>query len=70
MKKTKLAVIFGGKSSEYLISLHSAASIIKYIPDDQFDVTLVGITEEGKWLYFPGDVADLLHLERNRRCLF
>lgn len=59
MKKIKLAVIFGGKSSEYLISLHSATSIIKNIPEDKFDVTLVGITEEGKWLYFPGDVEEI-----------
>ena len=56
MKKTKLAVIFGGKSSEYLISLHSATSIIENIPVDKFEVILIGITEEGKWLYFPGNV--------------
>ena len=59
MEKIKLAVVFGGKSSEYLISLHSAASVIKNIPNDKFDVTLVGITEEGKWLYFPGSVEEI-----------
>ena len=59
MKKIKLAVVFGGKSSEYLISLHSAASVIKNIPNDKYDVTLVGITEEGKWLYFPGNVEEI-----------
>lgn len=59
MKKIKLAVIFGGKSSEYLISLHSATSIIKHIPDEKFEVTLVGITEEGKWMYFPGSVEEI-----------
>lgn len=59
MQKTKLAVIFGGKSSEYLISLHSATSIIKNIPTDKFDITLIGITEEGKWLYFPGNVEEV-----------
>ncbi|QSX05154.1 D-alanine--D-alanine ligase [Sedimentibacter sp. zth1] len=59
MKKTKLAVIFGGKSSEYLISLHSAASAIKNIPNDKFDVTLIGITSEGKWLYFPGSIEEI-----------
>ncbi len=59
MKKTKLAVIFGGKSSEYLISLHSATSIIENIPVDKFEVILIGITEEGKWLYFPGNVEEV-----------
>ncbi len=59
MKKINLSIIFGGKSSEYLISLHSAASIIKNIPTEKFDVTLIGITEEGKWMYFPGNVEEI-----------
>lgn len=59
MNKLKLAVIFGGKSSEYLVSLHSAASVIKNIPTDKFDITLIGITQEGKWLYFPGNVEEI-----------
>lgn len=55
MEKIKLAILFGGKSNEYVISLHSAAAIIKNIPSDRYDVTLIGITEEGKWLLYEGD---------------
>lgn len=55
MKRTKLAILFGGKSNEYSVSLHSATAIIKNIPKDKFDVTLIGITQEGKWLCYNGD---------------
>ncbi len=52
--KTKLAILFGGKSDEYSVSLHSAAAIINNVPDELFDVTLVGITQEGRWLLYEG----------------
>ncbi len=52
--KTKLAILFGGKSDEYSVSLHSAAAIIKNVPKELFDVTLIGITQEGKWLLYEG----------------
>nr|WP_312579505.1 D-alanine--D-alanine ligase family protein [Sedimentibacter sp.] len=55
MDKIKLAIVFGGKSSEYSISLHSVTAIINNVPRDKFDVTLIGITEEGKWLHYDGD---------------
>lgn len=54
--KTKLAIMFGGKSDEYSVSLHSAAAIIKNVPEELFDVTLVGITKDGKWFLYEGDV--------------
>ena len=52
--KTKLAILFGGKSDEYSVSLHSAAAIIDNVPQELFDMTLVGITQEGKWLLYDG----------------
>lgn len=56
MKKIKLAILFGGKSNEYTISLHSATAIIKHVPKDLYDIILIGITESGKWLLYEGDV--------------
>lgn len=50
--KTKLAILFGGKSDEYSVSLSSAAAIIKNVPEELFDVTLVGITQEGQWFLY------------------
>jgi D-alanine--D-alanine ligase len=57
--KTKLAILFGGKSDEYSVSLHSAAAIIKNVPEEMFDVTLVGITQDGKWLLYEGSVDNV-----------
>lgn len=52
--KTKLAILFGGKSDEYSVSLHSAAAIINNVPGELFDTILIGITQEGKWLLYEG----------------
>ena len=54
MNKTKLAILFGGKSDEYLVSVHSAAAIIKNVPCELFDITMIGITKNGKWLHYEG----------------
>lgn len=54
MNKIKLAILFGGKSDEYLVSLHSAAAIIKNVPEELYTVTLIGITTDGKWLHYEG----------------
>ncbi len=56
MSKIKVAVIFGGASSEHDISLISASNIIKNIPAEKYSVTCIGITKKGRWLYYPGDV--------------
>jgi len=50
MSKTTVAVIFGGCSSEYEISLLSASSIIRNIPKDKYEIIMLGITKEGHWL--------------------
>lgn len=49
MKKNVL-VIFGGQSSEHIVSCMSAVNVINNIDKDRYDVTMAGITEEGKWL--------------------
>ena len=43
-------VLFGGRSSEYEISLMSGSSVIRHIPTDKYDIVTVGITKDGKWL--------------------
>lgn len=59
MAKLKVAVIFGGASSEHNISLISASNVIKSIPTDKYDITCIGITKTGRWLYYPGDVESI-----------
>lgn len=46
----KLAVIFGGRSSEHEISVISATNVSKQVDTDKYELILIGITKEGKWL--------------------
>ncbi|HAJ97438.1 MAG TPA: D-alanine--D-alanine ligase A [Ruminococcus sp.] len=70
MSKTRVAVLFGGVSSEHDISLKSAVNVIENIPADKYDVVCVGITRKGRWLYYPGEVRFIAtgEWERNNDC--
>ncbi len=59
MAKIKAAVIFGGISREHELSLASAADVVANIPKDKYEVICIGITRKGRWLYYPGDAADI-----------
>ncbi len=54
MSKKTVAVLFGGRSSEYEVSLLSAASVLDHIASDRYDVITIGITKEGRWLWYDG----------------
>lgn len=58
MKKTVL-VLFGGKSTEYEISLCSAASVLRNIPQQRYDILSLGITKDGEWFLFDGSPDDI-----------
>lgn len=60
MSKIRVAVIFGGISSEHEISLSSAAYIIKNIPKDSYEVIPIGVTKKGRWLYYPGGTEGIV----------
>ncbi len=49
-KKLHLALIFGGRSGEHEVSLMSARSVLSVLDLTKYDVTQIGITQEGKWL--------------------
>ena len=50
MEKKNIVVFFGGRSSEHIISCMSAQNVISSIDEEKYEIILVGITEEGKWL--------------------
>ena len=45
--KERVAIIFGGKSSEYEVSISSAASVIRAIDKEKYDLVYIGITKDG-----------------------
>lgn len=49
MKKT-VAVLFGGQSSEHDVSCVSAATVIQHMDRERYDVLMIGITKDGRWL--------------------
>jgi D-alanine-D-alanine ligase len=58
-KKLRVGILFGGRSGEHEVSLLSAASVLKSIDREKFDVVPIGITKEGRWLA-AADAHDLL----------
>lgn len=57
--KRKIAVIFGGVSSEHEVSLMSATSILQNLSAEKYEAYMVGITKAGKWLLYTGPVSGL-----------
>ncbi|MBB5955460.1 D-alanine-D-alanine ligase [Saccharothrix tamanrassetensis] len=59
-RKTKVAVVFGGRSSEHTVSCLSAGSILPHLDRDRFEVVPVGIThDEGRWVIGADDTRAL-----------
>ena len=54
MSKTRVLCMFGGKSTEYEVSLMSAYSILSNIDREKYEVITLGVTKDGKWLYYEG----------------
>ena len=54
MNRKKIAVIFGGASPEYEVSLKSAAAVIANMNTRRYEPVLIGITRGGQWLRYYG----------------
>ena len=50
MKKLRVGILFGGRSGEHEVSLLSAASVLDAIDPKKYDVQLIGIAKDGRWL--------------------
>ena len=50
MEKSTIALLFGGQSSEHEISCVSASTVIGAVDTERYNLVLIGITKEGKWL--------------------
>jgi D-alanine-D-alanine ligase len=49
-RRTRVAVVFGGRSSEHAISCVTAGSVLKALDRDKYDVIPVGIAPDGRWV--------------------
>ncbi len=57
--KTRVGILFGGRSGEHEVSIRSATSVIHEIDRDKYDPVPIAISNEGGWLN-PADSAALL----------
>ena len=80
MKQT-IAVLFGGQSSEHVVSCMSAVNVIEQIDREKYEIILIGITEEGRWVLTPsaeeirsgawreGKVSAVLSPDATKKCI-
>lgn len=52
-KKKRLGIIYGGKSSEHEVSIHTALSVINAVNKEHYDVIPIYINMEGQWIQGP-----------------
>ncbi|MFL6153183.1 MAG: D-alanine--D-alanine ligase family protein [Ornithinibacter sp.] len=53
--RTRVALVFGGRSSEHAVSCATAASVLEALDRDRYDVVPVGIAKDGHWVLVPDD---------------
>lgn len=59
MKKMKLAVIFGGVSSEHEVSRMSVTSVLTHLSKEKYEIYMLGITKSGRWLLYSGGIDSI-----------
>ncbi len=57
--KIRVAVVFGGRSTEHAVSCASAGLILSAIDPDRYEVLPIGIATDGRWVLTSGDPARL-----------
>ncbi len=57
--KTRVALVYGGRSSEHAVSCATAAGILSAIDKERYDVVPIGIAKDGRWVLGGGDLEAL-----------
>jgi D-alanine-D-alanine ligase len=57
-RKVRVAVLFGGRSTEHSISCITAGSVLAALDPQRYDVVPIGITREGRWVLASDDPAE------------
>jgi D-alanine-D-alanine ligase len=53
--RPRVAVVFGGRSSEHAISCVTAAGVLRVLDRDRYDVVPIGISTAGRWVLAPDE---------------
>ena len=57
--KPRVAVVFGGRSTEHAVSCVTAGSVLGAIDRDKYDVVPIGISRDGRWVLAPDEPEKL-----------
>ena len=58
-RKPRVAIVFGGRSSEHAVSCATAAGVMQAIDRDVYDILPIGIAKDGRWVLASGDSGAL-----------
>jgi D-alanine-D-alanine ligase len=58
-RRPRVAVVFGGRSSEHAVSCMTAAGVLRALDRDRYDVVPVGISPDGRWVLAADDPVAL-----------
>lgn len=58
-RRTRVAVVFGGRSSEHAVSCATAASVLRAMDPARYDIVPIGIARDGAWVLVDADTAEL-----------
>lgn len=59
MSRLMIAVLFGGCSPEYGVSLQSAAAVLRHMDRSRYKPVMVGISQAGDWFHYTGPVDSI-----------
>lgn len=59
MEKLKVCVIFGGQSPEHEVSRKSVTSVLNNLDKEKYEITIIGITKNGEWYLYDGDISKI-----------
>lgn len=57
--RTRVALVFGGRSSEHAVSCATAAGVLRAIDRTRYDVIPIGIARDGRWVLVDDDPVPL-----------
>lgn len=58
-QRKRIAILFGGCSPEYGVSLQSACSVITHLDREKYEPVLIGISNAGDWFQYVGEIEKI-----------
>ena len=59
MSKIKVAVLFGGMSTEHSVSVVSGTSVLQKLKKEKYEVIPIYVSKEGEWYYYTKPVCEI-----------